>query len=67
MQGRERRGGCAELCLRVLAYFLTMSLGMPQVMTLAQRHALRRKETFAELIGEHFHGAVGESTAPLRI
>jgi len=68
MQVRERRGCWAELCLRVLAYFLATSLGMPRVMTLAQlQHALRREGAFAELIGEHFHGAVGGSTTPLRI
>jgi len=68
MQGRGRRGSWAELCLRVLAYFLAAILGMPQEVTLAQlQHALRREGTFAELIGEHFHGVVGGSTTPLRI
>lgn len=68
MQVRGRRGSWAELCLRVLAYFLAAILGMPQEMTLAQlQHALRREGTFAELIGEHFHGAVGGSATPLRI
>lgn len=68
MQMRERRGSWAELCLRVLAYFLAAILGEPQNLTLAQlQHALRRQGTFAELIGEHFHGVVSESATPLRI
>lgn len=67
MQGRGRRGAWAELCLRVLAYFLAGLLGAPQDISLAQLlHALRRQGTFAELIAEHFHDASGGSTVEAR-
>lgn len=56
MQLQERAGAWAELCLRVLAYFLAMRLFDKQVRTLAQLyHWLRRQKTFSDLIREHFH------------
>jgi hypothetical protein len=56
MQLQERAGAWAELCLRVLAYFLAVRLFDKQVRTLAQLyHWLRRQKTFPELIREHFH------------
>ena len=56
MQLQKREGAWAELCLRVLAYFLAMRLFDKQVSTLAQLyHWLRRQKTFRELICEHFH------------
>lgn len=68
MQLRERGGSWAELCLRVLAYFLAGLLGAPQNISLAQlTHALRRRATFAELIDEHFHLDFGGNTPTMRI
>jgi len=56
MQLQKCEGAWAELCLRVLAYFLAMRLFDKQVRTLAQLyHWLRRQNTFSELIREHFH------------
>ena len=55
MQIRGRRGAWAELSMRVLAYFLAMSMFDSNATTLAQlTHWLRRQGTFAELIDEHF-------------
>ncbi len=56
MQLQDRAGAWAELCLRVLAYFLAMRLFNNDVRTLAQLyHWLRRQSTFSELIRKHFH------------
>jgi AraC-like DNA-binding protein len=55
MQSRGRRGAWAELCLRVLAYFLALGMFGSDARTLAQvTYWLRRQSTFAELINEHF-------------
>jgi hypothetical protein len=66
MQLRGRRRSWAELCLRVLTYFLASLLGAPQEISLAQLQHARRQGTFAELIGEHFHGAFGGSAVVAR-
>lgn len=56
MQLQKSSGAWAELCLRVLAYFLAMRLFDNQVHTLNQLyHWLRRQQTFHDLIREHFH------------
>ena len=56
MQLQKRAGAWAELCLRLLAYFLAMRLFDQQVRTLNQLyHCLRRQKTFGDLIREHFH------------
>ena len=68
MQLRGRSGSWAELCLRVLAYFLAGALGAPQNITLAQlTHSLRREATFARLIDEHFHLDFGGNAPIARI
>jgi hypothetical protein len=55
MQLQKSSGAWAELCLRVLAYFLAMRLFDNQVRTLNQLyHWLRRQKTFIDLIREHF-------------
>lgn len=56
MQLQHSDGAWAEICLRLLAYFLALRLFDDQVRTLAQlSHYLRRLMTFSELISEHFH------------
>jgi hypothetical protein len=56
MQLRGRSGAWAELCLRVLAYFLGSLLMTQDAPTFAQlSHKLRRQATFADLILNHFH------------
>jgi Transposase DDE domain len=56
MQLRGREGAWAELCLRVLAYFLGSQLMTEDAGTFAQlSHKLRRQATFADLILNHFH------------
>lgn len=56
MQLRGRDGAWAELCLRVLAYFLGSLLMTEDAQTFAQlSHKLRRQATFADLILNHFH------------
>ena len=53
LQGKV--GAWAELCLRVLAYFLSLRLFDNEVRTLDQLyHWLRRQNVFSELIREHF-------------
>ena len=56
MQLQHSDGAWAEICLRLLAYFLALRLFDDQVRTLAQlSHYLRRLMTFSELISELFH------------
>lgn len=67
MQLRGRGGSWAELCVRVLAYFLADLLGAPAHISLARlMHALRRAGTFAELIRAHFHDVCGGTALPAR-
>jgi hypothetical protein len=55
MQLQNREGAWAEICLRVLAYFLGLRLFDSQVSTFAQlSHWLRRQMTFSQLVHEHF-------------